>query len=154
VYVKNQGEGVNWLPGVIIKCTGPVSFHVKLNDGRERRCHQDQLRNRVSQADSETEEESETPMTADSFDLLDPPPAAEVAPAEPTPTVTAPAVPKPTTETVAPTGTTPDGPPSGATPESQPVDPTSEGQSSELAPPRKTYPRRNRTARQWYEPGT
>ena len=37
VYVKDFGAGRNWLPGSILKCTGPVSFHVKLKDGRERR---------------------------------------------------------------------------------------------------------------------
>ena len=34
------------IPGVVQKETGPVSFHVELSDGRTRRCHLDQLRNR------------------------------------------------------------------------------------------------------------
>ena len=152
VFVKNHGEGEKWLPGVITKCTGPVSFHVKLNDGRERCCHQDQLRSRFSQVDPELEEESETPTAADNFDL-NLPPAAEVVPVQPTPTVTTPAAPDPTPETVAPSGTMPEGPPPGVTPDVQTTGQTPEGQSPQSVPPRKTYPQRNRTARQWYEPG-
>ena len=44
VYVKNNGAGSVWLRGTIIETTGPVSFRVKLEDGREWRCHQDHLR--------------------------------------------------------------------------------------------------------------
>ena len=42
VFVKNFQSGNAWLPGVKKK-TEPVSFIVKLSDGRERRYHQDQL---------------------------------------------------------------------------------------------------------------
>ena len=41
VFVRNYGSGGKWLPGVIERQTGPVSFLVKLTDGRER-CHLDQ----------------------------------------------------------------------------------------------------------------
>ena len=44
VFVKNYGRGQRWLPGKIIKVTGPVSFLVKLANGRYQGCHQDQLR--------------------------------------------------------------------------------------------------------------
>ena len=47
VYVRNFGQGTRWLHGVIEKITGPVSFIVRMEDGNERRCHQDQLRRRV-----------------------------------------------------------------------------------------------------------
>ena len=47
VFVKNFQSGDKWLPGVISKRTGPVSFVVQLSDGRERRCHQDQLQKRT-----------------------------------------------------------------------------------------------------------
>ena len=47
VFVKNYGSGLRWLPGKIEQVTGPVSFQVKLDDGRTRRCHQDQIRIRV-----------------------------------------------------------------------------------------------------------
>ena len=44
--MRKFGAGSVWLPGKIVESTGPVSFHV-LEDGRDRRCHQDQLRPRV-----------------------------------------------------------------------------------------------------------
>ena len=44
VFVRNYHQGARWLPGIIEQKTGPVSFLVKLQDGRIRRCHQDQLR--------------------------------------------------------------------------------------------------------------
>ena len=44
VFVKNHHRGNKWLPGSIVKETGPVSFQVKLKDGRIIRCHQDQIR--------------------------------------------------------------------------------------------------------------
>ena len=40
VFVRNYHQ---WLPGTIQAKTGPVSFLARLEDGRERRCHQDQL---------------------------------------------------------------------------------------------------------------
>lgn len=44
VYVKNFAIGSPWLPGVIHRQTGPVSFVVELCDGRQVRRHQDHLR--------------------------------------------------------------------------------------------------------------
>ena len=43
VFVQNYHQGARWLPGVIKQKTGPVSFLVKLQDGRIRCCHQDQV---------------------------------------------------------------------------------------------------------------
>ena len=48
VFVKSPNRDCNWLPGKITKVTGPLSYHVSLSDGRERRCHVDQLRARLS----------------------------------------------------------------------------------------------------------
>ena len=45
--MKNFGAGRRWLPGQVVEMTDPVSFHVLLEDGRYKRCHQDQLRSRV-----------------------------------------------------------------------------------------------------------
>ena len=53
--MKNFSPGQSWLPAEIVKITGPVSFRVRLTDGRTRRCHQDQLR--VRERDEETNEE-------------------------------------------------------------------------------------------------
>jgi len=39
VFVRNYHQGDKWLPGVLLKKTGPVSFTAKLADGRYRRCH-------------------------------------------------------------------------------------------------------------------
>lgn len=57
VYVKNFAGGQRWLPGKIIRVTGPVSFHVQLEDGRNRRCHQDQLR--LREVDDTPEQEDD-----------------------------------------------------------------------------------------------
>ena len=46
VFVRNYQQGEQWVPGVIQDCTGPVSFRVKLQDGRVRRRHLDQVRSR------------------------------------------------------------------------------------------------------------
>ena len=47
VFVRNSGAGCRWLPGQTVEKTGTVSFRVLLEDGRGKRCHQDQLRARV-----------------------------------------------------------------------------------------------------------
>ena len=46
MFVRNYQQGEQWVPGVIQDRTGPVSFRVKLQDGRVRRCHLDQVRSR------------------------------------------------------------------------------------------------------------
>ena len=46
VVCQNYGSCDDLLPGhIIVKC-GPVSFQIKLNDGRIMKCHQDQIRHR------------------------------------------------------------------------------------------------------------
>ena len=62
VFVKNFQSGDKWLPGVISKRTGPVSFVVQLSDGRERRCHQDQLQKRTVEVIVDSPVETETPV--------------------------------------------------------------------------------------------
>ena len=47
IFLKNFGAGQRWLPGQIVEMTGPVSFQVLLEDGRRKRCHQDQLQSGV-----------------------------------------------------------------------------------------------------------
>ena len=46
VWVKNYGSGQPWLAGLVESTVGPVNFTVKLEDGRTRRCHADQLQHR------------------------------------------------------------------------------------------------------------
>lgn len=48
VYARNFGTGSKWLSCVVQEVTGPVSFLVKLQDGRVVRRHQDHLRHRRS----------------------------------------------------------------------------------------------------------
>ena len=59
VFVRNYHGGDKWLPGVIEQRTGPVSFRVKLTDGRDRHCHQDQLRKRSVEVPQNSESEPE-----------------------------------------------------------------------------------------------
>ena len=85
VFVRNYHQGNRWLPGVISQKTGPVSFRVKLADGRERRCHQDQLRKRTVQMELVPEvEDVELPVETDMPSLSEEPPEAlEVVPTPP-----------------------------------------------------------------------
>ena len=46
VYARNFGQGEVWLPGIISEVTGPVSYVIKLTDGRTVRRHQDHVRRR------------------------------------------------------------------------------------------------------------
>ena len=46
VLCQNYGRGDELLPGHIIVKSGPVSFQIKLNDGRIMKRHQDQIRHR------------------------------------------------------------------------------------------------------------
>ena len=44
VFMKNPGQGPHWLPGMVERQTGPVSFKVHLHNGTVARRHIDQLR--------------------------------------------------------------------------------------------------------------
>ena len=57
-FVRNYHQGEKWLSGFIKKRTGPVSFLIKLTDGRYRRCHQDQLRRRCTDVDTPRDPDS------------------------------------------------------------------------------------------------
>ena len=61
VYVRNFGRGEKWIPGEIVKSTGPVSYKVKTNDGLLVSRHADQIK--VTCADQEFE--SITPPSSD-----------------------------------------------------------------------------------------
>ena len=77
VFVRNYHPGDKWLPGVIQKKTGPVSFVVKLTDGRVRRCHQDQVHRRSVEVpqDSSVDSEILVPPT----EVSSPPTSPELA---------------------------------------------------------------------------
>ena len=120
VFVKNFGPGRKWLPGKVTKVTGPVSYQVKLTDGRHRRCHVDQLRIRILAPNSvpevfepkpvedlgipypEPEEPTEEPQTSVSQPNLNSPvpnippePASESATGDSTTTTTPPVTTQP-----------------------------------------------------------
>ena len=71
--MKNYYHGDKWLPGVIQKKTAPVSFVVRLTDGRLHR-HQDQVRRRSMEVhmDSSVEWEVFVPLTEVSLPLASP----------------------------------------------------------------------------------
>lgn len=86
VFVKNFSSGYRWLPGEIVKVTGPVSFVVDLEDGRRRRYHQNQIRHRLVDG---------TPSTTEVVDesIAFPIPAGQDN--EPTDTQSSPSLPQP-----------------------------------------------------------
>ena len=63
VYILNHGRGVTakWISGTIIKQSGPVSFCIKLSDGRMVKRHQNQIRLKYDYAVEEQLETSEIP---------------------------------------------------------------------------------------------
>ena len=54
VYVRNFGRGETWLAGDIVQTLGPVSFQVRLTDGRLVRRHQNQIRKQTDTAIPDT----------------------------------------------------------------------------------------------------
>lgn len=145
VYVKNHTPGRRWSAGRIERVTGPVSFEVKMEDGRIRRCHQDQIRQRVAAPDTppvpeQQELESETP------DLDIPIPASEPSDTEPETTEPEP----PDVEPPPTMGNSPVTDPESDTPTraDPPTPPVNVSPGSRV----KVYPRRNRTTVDRYEP--
>ena len=59
MFFKNFGAGPKWLPCKIVDVTGPVSFRVLLENGRNKQCHQDQLHARL--VDDNSSEMSQIP---------------------------------------------------------------------------------------------
>ena len=139
VFVRNYHQGDRWLLGTIQAKTGPVSFLARLEDGRERRCHQDQLRLRTV--------EVEKPRTTVECDVPVPP--------APEPRVLTPeeqAPPEAAVDTGVAAG-------SSAVPDDLPVAPAagpplvSEPPESVGAhPEHRSYPRRTRNPVDRYEP--
>ena len=61
-YVRNfQQPGQSWIPGIISKATGPVSYQVELEDGQIIRRHQDHVRKRMAVSEE---------LTAPNLDVL------------------------------------------------------------------------------------
>jgi hypothetical protein len=51
VHTRNDSA---WLPGNIVRVSGPVSYVIELNDGRQQRCHVDQIIARIGPLDDES----------------------------------------------------------------------------------------------------
>ena len=109
VFVRDfRVRHVKWMPGVIVKVTGPVSYQVRVSTGVVRR-HVDGIRLRYSEDDSSDTEDT----LEEIFDSLWwPAPGAEPAANPPTPPT--PPVPPPPSPPVAP----PDPPPAHPPPPS------------------------------------
>ncbi len=68
LYCRNFSEGSKWLPGVITKVNGPVSFIIELQDSRLIRRHIDHVRKRYN------EDIGSPPVTEDDFSpTIEPP---------------------------------------------------------------------------------
>ena len=72
VFVKNHRAGDPWLPGEIIKVTGPVSYMVKMADGNVVRSHQDHLRSRYAGGQASQSQPTEDVDDSDSHITEDP----------------------------------------------------------------------------------
>ena len=59
VGAKNFSSGTNWLPGVVVKKAGPVSYEIELDDGRVIRRHVDHMLKRSATS----KEDSQPPVT-------------------------------------------------------------------------------------------
>ena len=65
VFVSNFAQGPKWLPGEICKIRGPLSYEVKLNDGRVIRRHVDHIRRRTVPSPSPPDDELLMPPSSD-----------------------------------------------------------------------------------------
>lgn len=145
VYVQNFGTGQRWMPATIQEVTGPVSFLVKLRDGKLIRRHQDHLRRRVADSESEKQAESEDipEILIDSFPVAPNPPAVNVSEGSGSTSEESNVTARSTEQTIVaePTSdSTPETATSGARTQSHP------GNSGAS----KTYPTRNRRPPDWY----
>lgn len=83
VYTKDfSSTPVTWIPGRVVKCTGPLSYHITLRDGRVVRRHIDALRNREVLVPRKKPQTPESSDSDDDFFLPDIPatPPTQVAP--------------------------------------------------------------------------
>ena len=86
VYVCDLPSKEDWLPGTITRATGPLSFEIKLSDGRTVRRHCDHLRPRAGDVPVQ-------PSSGDWADLPDPSPVPDPVPSQPLPPPSHPPVP-------------------------------------------------------------
>ena len=59
VWVQNYNGEKKWIPGIVIKKTGPVSYQVTVEHDRLWKRHADQLRHRVEESVTDTKNKEE-----------------------------------------------------------------------------------------------
>ena len=139
VYAQNFGTGQKWVPAVVQEVTGPVSFLVKLRDGRLIRRHQDHLRRRVSDNEDERPEPSDIPEV-----LVDAAPTAHNTEQK------APESLAIDTEVLEPTEATPEPRPASSPVETESTVNDAGGTRVPPSVDRKSYPRRSRKKSDWF----
>ena len=80
VSVRNFTTGDTWLPGTIVESRGPLSFQVKLQDGRTVRRHLDHIIYRPASQTLNGSDWMDLPQVTESSSILKQPPVAETAP--------------------------------------------------------------------------
>ena len=134
VFVKNHRKGQNWLPGKITGSSGPLSFQVRLSDGRNVRCHQDHLRQRSS--DTSLSEQLVEDTESGDVDISLPPNTTS-----PLPNATGPSVPvsRPSLSST-----------SSSVPQELGITSPTLPQSPLVVPAVRTYPSRRRANPDWF----
>ena len=134
VFVRNYHHGDKWLPGTVEQKTGPVSYRVRLANGKTRRCHQDQVRKRSVEVPQDSHREPDIP------DIVIPPSLPETTSANTESSTASPASETMPTENTNSEPASPD--PIPTNPDAVRVNPTRE----------KSYPKRNRVPVERFEP--
>ena len=71
VFIRNFGVGSRWISGVIVNSSGPVTWLIKLEDGKTVIGHANHIRNRYIQNNDETFQEFEKNEIKDNLQLPD-----------------------------------------------------------------------------------
>ena len=71
VFIRNFGVGSRWISGVIVNSSGPLTWLIKLEDGKTVIRHADHIRNRYIQNNDETFQEFEKNEIKDNLQLPD-----------------------------------------------------------------------------------
>ena len=130
--MRNYHHVDKWLPGVIKQKSGPVSYRVKLANGKTRRCHQDQVRKRSVEVSQDSSREPDIP------DIVIPSPETTV----PSPSNTEFSNASPASESTTTESTNSEPASNDPVPDAAEVNPT----------PEKSYSKRNRAPVVRYEP--
>ena len=84
VWVRNQPSGDKWISGVVLQAHGNVSYSVRLEGGRNRKCHIDQLREAVQSPENAVESNppAEVEVTSSQVDVQPTPDQVATVPPE------------------------------------------------------------------------